>query len=369
MGGGPRGPPVPVVPPPVGSAGLLRCARPWGPCGGRSGPLCGPSLAPSGLRPAPAVSSLAPARWAGGGRRGSVGPGRPSAPFGSLRWPRATAAPPAPVARFRAPPRAPSPARPAGRARRVRALGWLGGRPWPAPCSLWSPCAALRPPPPPSGPSRVPPALHPLRVPSGPSGGRPPGVRAPPAGRGWRPCGPPFRLRPARRGEGCHCQASPARVETSGQRLPLPGLSCLRQMVGSPPKGGLTSSNACATMMEQGRPALYRQPFGCPLAVVEGGRFFAFPSRPPPSGGGAQGHGDAAHPPPSATGGDEGPKRGVRTKLSAPLWRILVSRSHSTKRPFILLSSLSKFIAAPSRGRLLQESELTRAASIRPPTK
>ena len=46
--------------------------------------------------------------------------------------------------------------------------------------------------------------------------------------------------------------------------------------------------------------------------------------------------------------GDE--KRGA-DEVSAPLWRVLVSRSHSTKRQVILLSSFSKFIAAPSRGR------------------
>lgn len=175
------------------------------------GPLRGPlraTVRPSvvPLRASARPGFLLPRSFAGagGGRRGSVGPGRPSAPFGSLRWPRATAAPPAPVARFRAPPHAPSPARPAGRARRVRGLGGVG-RPWPAPCSLWSPCAALRPPRPPFGPSRVPPALHPLR---GPPSGRPgssrraglagryaPGFPPPP-----RPAWESATVRPARQG-------------------------------------------------------------------------------------------------------------------------------------------------------------------------
>ena len=270
-----------------------------------------PSVVP--LRASARPGFLLPRSFAGagGGRRGSVGPGRPSAPFGSLRWPRATAAPPAPVARFRAPPHAPSPARPAGRARRVRGLGGVG-RPWPAPCSLWSPCAALRPPRPPFGPSWVPPALPPLR---GPPPGRPGSSRrAGLAGR-FAPGFPP-PPRPAL-GE-CHRQASPARVKPGGQRPPLPGRPACGMWALSPQKGGLTSSNTCATMMGQGRPAFHRQPCAGRRPWWRAGAFFACPSRPPPSGGGAQGHGDAAHPPPSATGGDEGTKRGVRTNCPHP---------------------------------------------------
>ena len=172
-------------------------------------------------------------------------------------------------------------------------------------------------------------------------------------GGGWGGLRPPGISRRPRGKKKYHTQARPGKGQDKRPKAALAWLSCLRSQVSRSPKGGLTSSNTCATMMEQGRPALYRQPFGCPLAVVEGGRFFSPPPPvPPPSGGGAQGHGDATHPPPSATGGDEGTKRGVRTTLSAPLWRILCSRSHSTKRQVILLSSFSKFIAAPSRGRL-----------------
>lgn len=178
-----------------------------------------PSVGP--LRASARPGFLLPRSFAGagGGRRGSVGPGRPSAPFGSLRWPRATAAPPAPVARFRAPPHAPSPARPAGRARRVRGLGGVG-RPWPAPCSLWSPCAALRPPRPPP----LAPRGSPLR--STPCGGRPPGVRAPPAGRGWPGAArPAFRRRPARRWESATVR--PARQGSSPAARGRPCLAVL----------------------------------------------------------------------------------------------------------------------------------------------
>lgn len=202
------------------------------------GPLRGPlraTVRPSvvPLRASARPGFLLPRSFAGagGGRRGSVGPGRPSAPFGSLRWPRATAAPPAPVARFRAPPHAPSPARPAGRARRVRGLGGVG-RPWPAPCSL----VALR------GSAASPSPLWPLVGPP---------CAPPPAGAALRASG---LLPPGGAGRALRARLSASappgvgRVPPSGQpgkgqaRRPEAALawpSCLRHVGAKPPKGGL----------------------------------------------------------------------------------------------------------------------------------
>lgn len=290
---------------------------PGAPAGAAPGPCAALRWPPPGFGP-PRLSPPSLLRGGlavvGGARSGRVAPPLPLGRSGGLGLPPPRLRPSPGSAR----PPAPRPLRVlrAARAGSGPLVGW--GRPWPAPCSLWSPCAALRPPPPPSGPSRVPPALHPLRVPSVPSGGRPPGVRAPPAGRGWRPCGPPFRLRPARRVGGVPLSGQPGKGQARRPEAALAWLTCLRQVVSKPPKGGLTSSNTCATMMGQGRPALHRQPCAGRRPWWRAGAFFASPSRPPPSGGEAQGHGDAAHPPPSATGGDEGTKRGVRTKCPHP---------------------------------------------------
>lgn len=190
------------------------------------GPLRGPlraTVRPSvvPLRASARPGFLLPRSFAGagGGRRGSVGPGRPSAPFGSLRWPRATAAPPAPVARFRAPPPRPVPCASCG-PRAPGAGPWWGGSA--LACSVL-PVVALRG----SAASPVPPLAprgSPLR--STPCGGRPPGVRAPPAGRGWPGASrPAFRLRPARRWESATVR--PARQGSSPAAKGRPCLAVL----------------------------------------------------------------------------------------------------------------------------------------------
>lgn len=191
-----------------------------------------PSVVP--LRASARPGFLLPRSFAGagGGRRGSVGPGRPSLPLGrsgGLGLPPPRLRPSPGSAR---PPHAPSPARPAGRARRVRGLGGVG-RPWPAPCSLWSPCAALRPPPSPLWPLVGPPCAP------------------PPAGAALRASG---LLPPGGAGRALRARLSASappgvgRVPPSGQpgkgqaRRPKAALawpSCLRHVGAKPPKGGL----------------------------------------------------------------------------------------------------------------------------------
>ena len=180
----------------VAPRGLLWCARPWGPSSGALRAAAPPCALPS--------SGFGPPGCAG----------RPSAPQGSLRWPRAAAAPPAPGARLRVAPRRRPLRRSAPRAggacgggpRPLRGLGagaW--GRPWAAACSLWSPSAPLRPLPCAPAPGRGP---LPLRPPSGARPFGPPGL-LPPGGA----CGPAGRLfAPPRRASGCHIGAAPARL-------------------------------------------------------------------------------------------------------------------------------------------------------------
>ena len=189
----------PVPPPSVRRRGLLRCARPRRPLRAALRPL---ALVGGGLRPRPPGFAPPP---------GGVAPPLPRGRSGGLGLsPPGLARRPAP----RAPPR-PVPWPACGRAAPGAGPRWGVGLGL-APCVPGGPPSApLRPPPPPPGPSRGPPALRPLRGPGGPlRGSALRAARAPPAGRGWRPCGPPFPPRPARR-----ARPHQGRLSRAGQHL------------------------------------------------------------------------------------------------------------------------------------------------------
>ena len=189
-----------------------------GPLRGRSGPLCGPPLSPSGLRPAPAFSSLAPSRGlavVGGARSGRVAPPLPLGRSGGLGLPPPRLRPSPGSAR----PPTPRPLRVlrAARAGCGALVGWVGLGLLRAPCGRPARLCGLPVPP-------LAPRGSPLR--STPCGGRPPGVRAPPAGRGWPGASrPAFRLRPARRWESATVR--PARQGSSPAAKGRPCLAVL----------------------------------------------------------------------------------------------------------------------------------------------
>lgn len=262
---------------------LQRCARPWPPVpppgpqralpgGPGVWPGSAPGQGPSGPMGRAALARAPPPRSGAlrgrfglsAGRlrpsaRGGVSPGGPRCGVGWAGcWagqPRPTSRPPARVSC--GPPCAPLRAR----------CG--GARPWAAPC----------------GPAPLPrragsPSRRPLS--GGPAiamGRRASSLRGA-AGAGFARLGSaaaPRREVPQ--------PGHPGKGTDKRPKAALACLPCLRLTVTRPPKGGLTSSNTCATIMVQGRSALYRQPLGCPSAMVEGGRFFCPPLSRLPSRG------------------------------------------------------------------------------------
>ena len=229
-----------------------------GPLRGRSGPLCGPPLSPSGLRPAPAFSSLAPSRGlavVGGARSGRVAPPLPLGRSGGLGLPPPRLRPSPGSAR----PPTPRPLRVlrAARAGCGALVGWVGLGLLRAPCGRPARLCGLPVPP-------LAPRGSPLR--STPCGGRPPGARswagppppAPPAVPLRGPPGAALRasglLPPGGAGRALRARLSASappgvgRVPPSGQpgkgqaRRPKAALawpSCLRHVGAKPPKGGL----------------------------------------------------------------------------------------------------------------------------------
>lgn len=209
VGGGPLGPPGAVAP--SCGPGLLRCARPRRPLRGALRAAPAPCALPRRASPAPPCSlGLSRRSWRRVLACSASAAGRRSLPRGRslaravAAWPRpspGSARPPAsrPLARSGGPGRA-GPGR--WRLGSALACSVAPGGPPARLCGL-----PLCAPPPSRGPLRS----APCGALPGPSGGRPLAARAPPAGRGWRPCGPPVPPRPARR----PAPVSPARKVNS----------------------------------------------------------------------------------------------------------------------------------------------------------
>ncbi len=159
---------------------------------------------------------------------------------------------------------------------RLRLAAW--GRP-PGPIGPWlglsaraSPVAAVA----------LPPRAARLRA--GPSGSPVGAVPASPASRGGGVGSAPRLPAPRRPGP-------PLRAPSGGFAAAAPpagglGAGSARPFRPRPPAWGLTGRNIRATMMLQGRPALYRQPSGWPQDQGRGRALFCLPLPSPSVGGG-----------------------------------------------------------------------------------